>query len=50
MSSALLRAASRWQMPDTRTLTHAMADGTYKPANTLFADLSCECGEYLLLE
>jgi hypothetical protein len=37
-------------MPDTRTLTRAMADGTYTPANTLFADISCEGGEYLLLE
>ena len=38
------------QMPDTRTLTFAVGDGTFKPANTLFADLSSESGgEYLVL-
>ena len=38
-------------MPDTRFLTCAVGDGTYRPANNFFADLTpCESGEYLLLE
>ena len=40
------------QMPDTRTLTLTLSDGTYKPANTLFTDIAtCTAsGEYLLLD
>ena len=38
-------------MPDTRFLTYAVGDGTYKPANNLFPEpLAHDSGEYLELE